>query len=72
MKIVPANSLGMKEKDVLNPLASSRPQKSEGMLSLRSLDEKLLIKNEKASKALSASQLTDYYKIKGSMVDKLA
>ena len=72
MKIVPAINLGLREKDPLRPVESSKPQKSEGMITTRSLDDKLMLRSETASKAIKSGQMTDYYKIKGTVVDKLA
>lgn len=72
MKVVAAINLGLKDKDPLHPLESAKPIRSEGMIPVGDYTDKLMHKNDKASKALTPSQSQDFYKVKGTNVDKMA
>ncbi|MBE7412586.1 MAG: hypothetical protein L6Q54_10025 [Leptospiraceae bacterium] len=72
MKIISAPSLGGKTQDPLNLMESKKVPREIGVvggdLNINSQQNK----SERNSKAISPTQATDFYKVRGAIVDKLA
>ncbi|MCC6275668.1 MAG: hypothetical protein IT569_07410 [Leptospiraceae bacterium] len=72
MKIVSGPNLGGKVQDPLNLLESKKIPREIGVIGGDMNVNSLQNKSERSSKAVNFTQATDFYKIRGAFVDKLA